>query len=91
MSTLKPFDGPAVLDVARRTGALVTAENHSVIGGLFSAVSETLVREGVGIRVQPVGIRDEFCSFGSNDYVARTHGLTPEAVVSAVDDVLAGR
>jgi transketolase len=91
VSTLKPFDGPAVLDLARRTGALVTAENHSVIGGLFSAVSETLAREGVGVRVRPVGVRDEFCSFGSNDYVARTHGLTAEAVVSAVDDVMAGR
>ena len=91
VSTIKPFDGPAVLDLARRTGALVTAENHSVIGGLFSAVSEVLAQDGLGVRVRPVGVRDEFCSFGSNEYVARTHGLTAEAVVAAVDAVLAGR
>jgi transketolase len=80
-----------VLDLARRTGALVTAENHSVIGGLFSAVSEVLAQDGLGVRVRPVGVRDEFCSFGSNEYVARTHGLTAEAVVAAVDAVLARR
>jgi len=91
VSTIKPFDGSAVLDLARQTGALVTAENHSVIGGLFSAVSEVLAQEGLGVRVRPVGVKDEFCSFGSNDYVARTHGLTAEAVVAAVDAVLAGR
>jgi transketolase len=90
-STIKPFDGPAVLDLARRTGALVTAENHSVIGGLFSAVSEVLAQDGLSVRVQPVGVRDEFGSFGSNEYVARTHGLTTKAVVAAVDAVLAGR
>ena len=36
-------------------------------------------------------MRDEFCSFGSNEYVARTHGLPAEAVVAAIDAVLAGR
>jgi transketolase len=88
VSTLKPFDGRAVLGLAHETGVLVTAENHSVIGGLFSAVSETLARVGQQVPVVPVGVRDEFCSFGSNEYVARTHGLTAEAVVAAVDNAL---
>ena len=39
--------------------------------------------------VRPVGVQDEFCSFGTNDYVARTHGLTADAVVTAAGDVLA--
>jgi transketolase len=42
ISTIKPFDGASVVALAKETGALVTAENHSVIGGLFSAVSEVL-------------------------------------------------
>jgi transketolase len=91
VSTLKPFDGDAVLRLARETRAVVTAENHSVIGGLFSAVAETLARAGAQVPVRAVGVRDEFCSFGSNAYVARTHGLTAEAVVDAVGDVLAVR
>ena len=91
VSTIKPFDGAAVLDLARQTGALVTAENHSVIGGLFSATAETLARAGAQVPVRSVGVQDEFCSFGSNPYVARKHGLTAEAVVAAVDEVLAER
>ena len=83
VSTLKPFDADAVRSLARATGSLVTAENHSVIGGLRSAVSEALADEGIGVAIRGVGVRDEFCSFGSNDYVARTHGLTSEAVVEA--------
>jgi transketolase len=88
MSTIKPFDGAAVLALARQTGALVTAENHSIVGGLFSCVSEVLAREGAGVPVRPVGVRDEFCSFGSNDYVARRHGLTADAVITAVGEVI---
>ncbi len=91
MSTIKPFDGAAVLALAHETGALVTAENHSIIGGLFSCVSEVLAREGVGVPVRPVGVRDEFCSFGTNDYVARTHGLTAGAVLAAAEEAIAAR
>jgi transketolase len=87
-STIKPFDGAAVAGLARRTGALVTAENHSVIGGLRSAVSEVLTHDGLGVPVRAVGVNDEFCSFGSNDYVARTHGLTADAVLSAALDAI---
>ena len=91
MSTIKPFDGDAVLAFARETGALVTAENHSIVGGLFSCVSEVLALAGLGVPVRPVGVRDEFCSFGTNDYVARTHGLTSDAVVAATDEALAAK
>ena len=91
VSTIKPFDAASVTAFAGRTGALVTAENHSVIGGLFSCVSEALAREGSGVPVRAVGVMDEFGSFGSNDYVARTHGLTADAVVAAARDVLSAK
>ena len=91
VSTIKPFDDAAVVGLARETGALVTAENHSVIGGLFSATAEALARAGTQVPVRAVGVQDEFCSFGSNPYVARTHGLTPEAVIAAAGEVLAER
>ena len=91
VSTIKPFDDAAVVGLARETGALVTAENHSVIGGLFSATAEALARAGAQVPVRAVGVQDEFCSFGSNPYVARTHGLTAEAVIAAAGEVLAER
>lgn len=91
VSTIKPFDAAAVVGLARETGAFVTAENHSVVGGLFSATAEALARAGVQVPVCAVGVQDEFCSFGSNPYVARAHGLTMEKVVAAADEVLALR
>ena len=91
VSTIKPFDDAAVVGLARETGALVTAENHSVIGGLFSATAEALARAGAQVPVRAVGVQDEFCSFGSKPYVARTHGLTAEAVIAAAGEVLAER
>ncbi len=91
ISTVKPFDAEGIRSFARETGTLVTAENHTIMGGLFSAVAESLVADGMSVPVQPVGVRDEFCSFGSNPYVARTHGLTADAVVEAALVAVAAR
>jgi transketolase len=91
VSTLKPFDDEAVAALAGETRCSSPPRTTSVVGGLFSAVSETLAIRGEQVPVRPVGVRDEFCSFGSNEYVARTHGLTSEAVVAAVEDALAVR
>ena len=84
VSTLKPFDAPGVAGFLARFPRGVTAENHTVLGGLHSATCEALVAHGVSCRVAAVGIADEFCSFGSNAYVAQRHGLTSDAVVEAV-------
>lgn len=83
VSTLKPFDGDAVADLAARTGRLVTAENHSVIGGLFSAVAEALARRGVTVPVRPVGVPDVFPPFGSPDYTADLLGMSSRHIVEA--------
>jgi transketolase len=84
VSTLKPFDSPGVAGFLARFPMGVTAENHTVLGGLHSATCEALVAHGVLCRVAAVGIADEFCSFGSNSYVAKRHGLTSRAIVEAV-------
>jgi transketolase len=84
VSTLKPFDHEGVAEFLSRFDRGVTAENHTVLGGLHTATCEALVRHGVRCRVGAVGIADEFCSFGSNPYVAQRHGLTCDAIVQAV-------
>ena len=91
VSTLKPFDEETILQLAETCGAVVTAENHSVVGGLFSAVSETLSRAGVGAVVEAVGVRDEYPAFGSVEYLQERHGLTADAVVSAAGSALRRR
>jgi transketolase len=69
----------------------VTAENHSIRGGLCGAVSETLAAHGVGAPVVAVGIRDEFPHFGSTEYLKRVHGLTADDVAVAARDAIARR
>jgi transketolase len=85
VSTLKPFDQGAVRTLAADTGALVTAENHSVIGGLYSATAECLLRGSVWVPVEAVGIQDEFGICGSLTYLAERHGLSTAHLISAAE------
>jgi transketolase len=57
---IKPLDGETVLDVARRSKLVVTAENHSIIGGLGSAVAEVMAEAGIGCPLRRIGLRDTF-------------------------------
>ena len=67
MHTLKPFDTNFVMQHTTRTGVVVTAENHSVIGGLGSAVAEVLQEDpsGASIKFKRIGIADTFAEGGT--------------------------
>lgn len=90
-ATLKPFDGDAVAELARETGALVTIENHSVIGALRSAVCESLISHDVSVPVEAVGMQDEFGECGSLPYLAERHGLTVADIERAALRAIAAR
>lgn len=79
--TIKPLDVQMVLESAQKTGAVVTAENHSVIGGLGSAVSEVL-SENYPVPVRRVGINDHFGEVGLTDFLMEKYGLTAEHIVA---------
>jgi transketolase len=89
MHTLKPLDSEAVLAAARDTTAIVTIEEHSIVGGLASAVSETMMGIGLeGIRLRSIGVPDRFANTGSQECLRHTYGLTPQAICAAVCDTL---
>lgn len=88
MGTLKPLDTHAVLEMAGSVRALVTAENHTIIGGLAGAVAETLARAGVGRPLEPVGISDSFPPGGPLSYLAERLGLTPAGIATAANRAL---
>lgn len=81
--TIKPLDVKAVVASAEETGAAVTVEEHSIIGGLGSAICETL-SENYPIPVVRVGIKDEFGQSGKPDELLKAYGLTPEDIAKAV-------
>lgn len=87
LGTIKPLDIELVLQAARETGAVVTAEEHSVIGGLGGAVCETLA-EGCPVPVERVGLRDQFGQSGNADELLAHYGLTAPHLVEAAERVL---
>lgn len=82
MATIKPLDADVLLDFARRTGVVLTAENHSIIGGLGSAVAEVLGESDLSVRFRRIGIRDTFAEGGSTAYLFGKYGLTAETIVT---------
>jgi transketolase len=79
--TLKPIDERAILSAARETGAIVTVENHSVIGGLGSAVCEVVCARSP-VPVRRIGFPDVFGESGDDEAIHRKLGLTVENVVN---------
>ncbi|HEY8477225.1 MAG TPA: transketolase C-terminal domain-containing protein [Chloroflexota bacterium] len=89
VSTLKPFDSPLVLECcARARYGVITIENHSVVGGLGSAVAETLAEAGLGRRLVRLGLKDTFAHGGSRPYLMKTYGLDAMALVRAVEGLV---
>jgi len=88
MFTVKPIDRELVVACAKETGAIITAENHNVIGGLGDAVSDVLMSEECLVPMKKVGVQDEFGSVGPQDYLQEYYGLTAIKIVEAVNEVL---
>jgi transketolase len=86
--TIKPIDAKAILDAASRTRLLVTAEDHSIIGGLGSAVAEVLAENGVGKKLFRLGVRDTFGESGLPDDVLKHFKLDTNGIAEQVREAL---
>ena len=80
--TIKPLDEETVIASAKKTGKVVTVEEHSIIGGLGSAVAEVLARQ-CPTKQAFVGVQDSFGESGSPDDLLEKYGLTAEVIVKA--------
>ena len=87
MHTIKPLDEEAVVAAARETGAIVTAEEAQVYGGLGGAVAEVLAQKQP-TPVEMVGIEDTFLECGTPEELAEKYGLTAKDLVKAVKKVM---
>jgi transketolase len=84
--TIKPIDRAEIVAAARETGAIVTAEEHSVIGGLASAVAEVVVQNHP-VPMEFIGIQDRFGQSGSPAQLLTEYGMDPAHIVAAVERV----
>lgn len=87
MASIKPLDVDAVAKAAKETGAIVTAEEHNIYGGLGAAVAEA-VTETVPVPVERVGVKDTFGESGTPKELMAKYGLSAEYIVAAVRKVL---
>jgi transketolase len=87
MSTIKPIDSDAILEQAAKTGAFVTCEDHSIVGGLGSAVAEVTSRY-CPVPIEMVGIKDKFGQSGTPEELAKHYHLTSDDIVDAALEVI---
>ncbi len=88
MHTIKPIDREAILSAARETKGIVTAEEHSVIGGLYSAVCEVVCAEAP-CKVAPVAVMDEFGCSGAALDLLELYNLNAKTIVEKAKEILA--
>lgn len=89
MHTIKPFDSQLVVDMAQRSKKLFTVEEHSIIGGLGSAVAEVLTDNGCDARLKRIGLNDVFAhGYGNQEQVRKTNGLDADGIYNSVKNNL---
>ena len=87
LSTIKPLDKGIIMEGATRTGAVITLEEHSVIGGLGSAVAEVL-GEYRPTPLKRIGVEDCFGQSGTPEILLEHYGLTPSRVAAAAGEMV---
>ncbi|MGI6776469.1 MAG: transketolase family protein [Acetivibrionales bacterium] len=85
--TVKPIDKDIIIKAAKETGALVTAEEHNIYGGLGSAVAEVLV-ENYPVPLKMVGVQDKFGKSGKPALLMKEYGLTAEDIVEKAKEAI---
>ena len=88
MYSIKPLDAELIERCARETGAVVTAEEHNIYGGLGSAVAEVLAHAGAGVPTEFVGVRDTLTESGKYSELLAKYGIDAAGVKAAVEKVL---
>jgi transketolase len=87
LHTIKPIDRNAIVAAAKKTGAIVTAEEHQIMGGMGSAVAEVIVEE-FPVPMEFVGVRDSFGQSGTPEELLKFYKVDRDAIVVAVQDVV---
>ena len=88
MHTIKPIDKDAILKAAKETGRIITVEDHSVIGGLGSAVAEVLCESGIPCTFKRLGLQDKFSAIGLHEDLMAMHEIDQEGIVKNARDLM---
>lgn len=86
--TIKPIDRETIVASAKKTGAVVTCENHNVVGGLKAAVAEVLIEE-CPVPLKAIGVQDHFGEVAMMDYLKKKYKMTAQDIADAAKEVVA--
>ncbi|MBR5319259.1 MAG: hypothetical protein IKU46_06680 [Peptococcaceae bacterium] len=86
MHTIKPIDKEAILNAARKTGTIITVEDHNVLGGLGSIVADVLMEAGVPAKLKKIGIPDTFISLGYPEEIYPYLGFDAAGIAKTVEE-----
>jgi transketolase len=85
--TIKPLDSETILKAAKETGAIVTAEEHQMAGGLGGAISE-VVSQNHPVPMRIIGVKDTFGESGESEELMKKYGLKSDDIIKAAKEVL---
>jgi transketolase len=88
MHTIKPLDTEAIVKAADETGKIITMEEHNTIGGLGSAVGETIAEAGLGVKFKRLGIPDIYSAIGQPDDLYERYELDADGIYNAIKGLL---
>jgi len=88
MHTIKPIDREAIEKAVMETRRIITVEDHTVIGGLGSAVAEVVVESGKGCAFKKLGIQDKFAPIGLHEDIMSILGIDSNGIIEAVREVM---
>jgi len=86
MHTIKPLDTEAIVKAVKETGKIITVEEHNIIGGLGSAVGETIAEVGVGVKFKRLGIPDIYSVIGQPDDLYERYGLDANGIYNSIKE-----
>jgi len=89
MHTIKPFDAALIIESTKKTKAIFSLEEHFLIGGLGSTISEVLAENGISTIFKRFGVPDQFTKvIGSQEYMRKANGLSPDQIVESMIELL---
>lgn len=89
VSTIKPFDVKQVIEQGKESKLMITVEEHNIYGGLGSIISEVISENGLGVKLERIGIRDVFASgYGSYKAVRMSNSLDAESLYAKIKEVI---
>lgn len=86
--TLKPLDKQEILNIAKKHKYILTIEEHQIVGGLGSTISEIIAESGIAIKVIRLGLHDEFTSIvGNQEYLRKVYNMDTESIKKRIVDL----